>query len=79
MTIEPDNTARLPSDADDADVAQMALEALRAAQRTAIASGSHVVLVDRDELVRISADGRHVLKKVPGRFRVATEVRVGSK
>lgn len=58
------------SDSDDAEVVQMALSALSQAQARALASGRPVVLVENDELVRITGSEKIVLKKLPARSKI---------
>ncbi len=66
-------------DLEDADIPQMAVDALNAAHREALVSGMPVLVVEGDKLVRIDAAGRTVLKnvepweKVPSRVKKSTK------
>jgi hypothetical protein len=66
-------------DAEDADIPQMAVDALNAAHRRAVASGRAVVFIQDGELVEVSSSGKTVLKKVSRRVKVTTLVKRASK
>jgi hypothetical protein len=69
------------TDRQDAEVIQMAVDALNDAQRRAIKSGRTVILVVNGELVRFgpAGAGRVVLKKLPPRRRVSVRTQRASK
>ena len=65
-------------DPDDEQVAEVAVAALNAAHRRAVDSGRPMVVLIGDELVRITAAGRTVLKKLPPRLKVAVRTKRAS-
>lgn len=58
------------SDQQDAEVVQLAVDALSAAQRRALDSGRPVVLVVKGDLVRVEPGGSFLLKQLPPRRQV---------
>lgn len=65
----------LDSEADDAEVIQMALNALDAAHRRARVSGLPVVMVKNGNLVRVEGANVTVLKTLPPRQKVSIRVK----
>jgi hypothetical protein len=65
-------------DPQEAEVAQLALEALTVAQRRAHNSGRSVVVVENGELVRVGLSGKTGLKKLPPRRKVTVRVKRAS-
>jgi len=66
-------------DAEEDCIAQMAVQALAAANRRAIDSGRSVLVVVDDALVRIGSSGTIVLKKIPAGRKVGNRVKRASK
>lgn len=67
-----------PLDPPETEVAQEAVQALSAAQRLALDSGTSILLIDNDELVRVEARGKTVLKKLPPRRKVTERTKRAS-
>jgi hypothetical protein len=65
-------------DLEDADIPQMAVEALNAATRRSLESGLTIVVAQGDELVRIGPEGRTVLKTLPPLEKVSVRVKRAS-
>jgi hypothetical protein len=65
-------------DPQEAEVPQLAVQALNAAQRRAINSGRSVLVVENDDLVCIGPSGKAVLKKLPPRRKVSVRVKRAS-
>jgi hypothetical protein len=64
--MDPTEIAR-----EEAEDAQMAVEALNAATQRAMRSGLPVVIVVDDQLVQIDSSGTTVLKQLPPRRKVS--------
>ena len=62
-------------DAEDADVPQMAVQALNDAYQRAIRSGRPVVVVAEGKLVRIDSSGVTELETLPARRKVAVRTK----
>jgi hypothetical protein len=66
-------------DPQEGEVAQLAVQALTAANRRAIQLGRSVIVVENDELVRIGSPfGKTVLKKLPPRRKVVFRIKRAS-
>ena len=65
-------------DPQDGDITQLAVQALTAAQRRAIASGRAVIVVADGALVRIGSSGKTVVKKMPPRRKVSVRIKRAS-
>jgi hypothetical protein len=61
----------LDDDRQDADVPELAVQALTAAHQRALQAGRPLVLVRNGQLVRIDSTGVTVLKQLPARKKVA--------
>jgi hypothetical protein len=64
---------------EEAKIPELAVKALQEAQQTALASGHPVVVVIDGELVRISKEGREVIKKIPSPFKPPVRTKQASK
>ncbi len=59
----------------DRDVPEMALKALAEAQQRAMQSGCDIVLVENNQLVKITATGKTVLREMPPLEKVTVRVK----
>ena len=70
--------AQIELDQEEGEIAQLAVQALTAAHRSAVDSGRSVLVLEKGELVRIGSLGRTVLKKLPTRQKVSIRIKRAS-